>query len=98
MPDPRFLDRAEAARYLGVSATTFDQEVKTGLWPAPIRRGTTGRALTWDRLALDRAADRLSNLTAGPAPENPHGEAAALEASRRGAAEKRPQYRHQKAA
>jgi len=59
---PRFLSRDEAAAYLGVSAGTFDQEVSRGLWPRPLRRGSKGWRLTWDRLALDAAADLASGL------------------------------------
>jgi hypothetical protein len=63
LPDwPRMLGREEAARYLGVSDDVFDQEVRAGLWPPALRRGLRGGRLTWDRLALDRAADRASGL------------------------------------
>ncbi|MDQ1079725.1 putative DNA-binding transcriptional regulator AlpA [Pseudoroseomonas cervicalis] len=54
---PRFLSREQAAEYLGVSTGTFDAEVRAGTWPQPLRRGPSGRRLTWDRLALDAAAD-----------------------------------------
>jgi hypothetical protein len=60
---PRFLSREQAAAYLGVSAETFDDEVEEGLWPAGMRRGKQGRRITWDRVALDRAADRANDLT-----------------------------------
>ena len=59
---PRFLSRDEAAAYLGVSVGTFDHEVSRGLWPRPLRRGTKGWRLTWDRLALDAPADLASGL------------------------------------
>lgn len=59
---PRFLSRDEAAAYLGVSRATFDHEVSQGQWPQPIRRGTKGWRVTWDRLALDAAADLQSGL------------------------------------
>lgn len=55
---PLFLGREEAARYVGVSADVFDDEVTAGLWPAPKRRGTKGGRLTWHRPSLDAAADR----------------------------------------
>jgi hypothetical protein len=66
---PRHLSRVEAARYLGVSDDVFDQEVRAGLWPKPLRRGARGGRGTWDRIALDRAADRASGLegVSGPA-------------------------------
>jgi predicted DNA-binding transcriptional regulator AlpA len=59
---PRFLSKEEAAHYLGVGSSTFDHEVKSGIWPQPLRRGKKGRQVTWDRTALDIAADRLSGL------------------------------------
>lgn len=59
---PRFLSREEAARYVAVSVETFDQEVRTGVWPPALRRGPHNGRATWDRLALDRAADRASGL------------------------------------
>lgn len=51
---PRGLGRDEAARYIGVSPTTFDKQVAAGNIPAPIDR--FGRDV-WDRLALDRLFD-----------------------------------------
>jgi hypothetical protein len=59
---PRFLSRAEAARYVGVSADVFSDEVAANLWPQGSRRGARGGRLTWDRLLLDRAADSQSGL------------------------------------
>ena len=64
---PRFLSIGQAAAYLGASADTFLEEVALGWWPAALRRGAQGRRLTWDRLALDAAADRHSGLAAPPA-------------------------------
>lgn len=66
MFEPRFLSREDAAAYLGVCPNTFDSEVKSGMWPPPMRRGAKLRAVTWDRRALDAAADRHSGL-ANPA-------------------------------
>jgi hypothetical protein len=59
---PRFLSVVEAARYVGVSDDVFVEEVKAGVWPAATRRGARGGRLTWDRVLLDRAADRASGL------------------------------------
>ena len=53
---PRAMSRVAAAAYVGVSATKFDQLVKDGRMPGPAR--LDGRVV-WDRLALDRALDRL---------------------------------------
>ena len=57
---PRGLSRVQAAAYAGVGVTKFDQLVKDGRMPAPAR--LDGRVL-WDRLALDRALDRLFAVT-----------------------------------
>ena len=59
---PRFLSRAQAAAYVGVSIEVFDAEVASGRWPQGLPRGAKGGKLTWDRNALDTAADRLSGL------------------------------------
>ena len=40
----------------------FDREVMVGLWPGATRRGDKATRLTWDRKALDMAADRLSGI------------------------------------
>lgn len=53
---PRGLSRAQAAAYVGVSATTFDALVRERLMPAPKR--LRNRVL-WDRLALDEAFAEL---------------------------------------
>ena len=68
---PRFLSVGQAAAYVGVSADTFLGEVALGWWPAALRRGAQGRRLTWDRLALDAAADRHSGLAAPPPAHDP---------------------------
>lgn len=49
---PRGLSREEAARYIGVGTTKFDEMVKAGRMPKPKR--LDGR-LVWDRIALDMA-------------------------------------------
>ena len=69
LPTKRILDLAEAAEYVGVSVTLFLEEVEKGMWPRPMRRGASGRRVTWDVRALDAAADRhlglpLPNLVA----------------------------------
>lgn len=65
---PRFLSREEAARYVGVSTDTFDDEVRNGIWPAGFQRGPRNGRSTWDRVALDRAADRASGLDGAARP------------------------------
>ncbi|MGC4026224.1 MAG: hypothetical protein QM744_14410 [Mesorhizobium sp.] len=49
---PRGLSREEAARYIGVGTTKFDELVKAHRLPNGKR--VDGRVL-WDRVALDRA-------------------------------------------
>lgn len=50
------MSRDEAARYIGVGATKFDQMVKDGRMPKPKR--IDGRTL-WDRIKIDEAFTRL---------------------------------------
>jgi predicted DNA-binding transcriptional regulator AlpA len=47
---PRGLAREEAARYVGIGATKFDEMVKDGRMPKPKR--IDGRVV-WDRVKLD---------------------------------------------
>ena len=53
---PRGMDRNEAARWIGVGATKFDQMVADGRMPKPKR--VDGRTV-WDRYLLDRAFSEL---------------------------------------
>lgn len=100
LPYARFLTREQAAAYVGVGTSTFDAEVRAGTWPAAMRRGARGAALTWDRRLLDRAADRLGGLAddAAPGADLVAAEQAALEATRGTPAPNRTQLRHTKAA
>ncbi|MCV0395414.1 MAG: hypothetical protein K5872_21960 [Rhizobiaceae bacterium] len=59
---PRGLSRDEAARYIGVGATKFDEMVKDGRMPKPKR--IDGRTL-WDRVALDIAFTDLPSVDSG---------------------------------
>ena len=49
---PRGLRRAEAAAYIGVSPTTFDEMMLEGVMPHPKRFNSCN---IWDRHALDEA-------------------------------------------
>lgn len=60
---PRGLSRDEAARYVGVSNTTFDRMVQLGWMPRPKR---VFSRLIWDRLQLDAAFTDLSEQQANP--------------------------------
>jgi excisionase family DNA binding protein len=53
---PRGLSRDEAARYMGVGATKFDEMVADGRMPRPKR--IDGRVV-WDRIKLDMAFSDL---------------------------------------
>lgn len=57
---PRGLSRMQAAAYIGVSATLFDEMVADGRMPQAIR--INSRVL-WDRLQLDEAFAALSDGT-----------------------------------
>jgi excisionase family DNA binding protein len=53
---PRGLSREQAAEYVGVSPTKFDELVADGRMPGPKR--VDGRVI-WDRLQLDMAFGAL---------------------------------------
>jgi predicted DNA-binding transcriptional regulator AlpA len=53
---PRGMGREEAARYVGVSTTLFDEMVADGRMPKP--RKANARVI-WDRIALDAAFTAL---------------------------------------
>ena len=55
---PRGLSRTEAATYIGVSPSLFDQMVKDRRMPQPIRIGSR---VVWDRRELDEAFDALKD-------------------------------------
>lgn len=66
---PRGLRREEAARYVGVSPSKFDQLVKEGRMPAP--KEVDG-CRVWDRVGLDGAFDDLPHVGQEPQPtKNP---------------------------
>jgi predicted DNA-binding transcriptional regulator AlpA len=53
---PRGLSRTEAARYVGVSPSTFDKLIVDGAMPKP--KQIRARRV-WDRMALDLAFNSL---------------------------------------
>lgn len=59
---PRGMRRAEAARYVGISITKFDQMVSDGGMPKPKRIESI---VVWDRVQLDAAFTDVPNR-----PEN----------------------------
>ena len=67
----RGLQREQAARYVGVSATKFDELVDDGRMPKPKR---VDARKVWDRQALDMAFEALPEDGAGA--ENPWDEVA----------------------
>lgn len=60
---PRGLRREEAARYVGISASKFEQLVKDGRMPPP--REIDG-CRVWDRMSLDAAFDDLPHVGEKP--------------------------------
>ena len=69
---PRGLNRGEAAAYVGISATLFDQMVGDGRMPKPKRINSR---TVWDRHQLDRAFDALPDVDGSA--DDPWGSAAA---------------------
>jgi excisionase family DNA binding protein len=64
---PRGLRRVQAAEYIGVGVSKFDEMVRDGRMPKPKRVG--GRTI-WDRLELDAAFNVLEQ-DGPPANRNP---------------------------
>ncbi len=60
---PRGLNREQAAAYIGVSASLFDEMTSDGRMPKPKR--ANARCI-WERIALDRA---FTSLPGGESPE-----------------------------
>lgn len=56
--EPRGLRREDAARYVGVGISLFDEMVADGRMPKPI---TINRRVLWDRYRLDAAFSDLSD-------------------------------------
>jgi predicted DNA-binding transcriptional regulator AlpA len=63
IPVVRGLRREDAARYVGVSPSFFDEMVKGGRMPQPFR--VTDRVVIWDVRDLDQSFEELK---AGQAP------------------------------
>jgi predicted DNA-binding transcriptional regulator AlpA len=59
LPPCRGLRRAEAARYVGVSASKFDGMVRDGRMPRPFH---VDACTIWDVRDLDPAIDELKDL------------------------------------
>jgi predicted DNA-binding transcriptional regulator AlpA len=57
----RGLSREQSARYIGISASLFDQLVKDGRMPKPKR---INARTVWDRRKLDEAFDILDDESA----------------------------------
>ena len=55
---PRGLSRVQAAAYIGVSPTLFDEMVRDGRMPRPMR---INARTVWDRVKLDEAFAALSD-------------------------------------
>lgn len=59
--EPRGLNRADAAYYVGVGTSLFDRMVADGRMPPP---RIVGSRTLWDRHALDQAFDELPSRDA----------------------------------
>jgi predicted DNA-binding transcriptional regulator AlpA len=59
---PRGLGREDAARYIGISPSTFDRLVAEGRMPRPTH---IGKRVVWDRLKLDAAFADLDDSDQG---------------------------------
>jgi predicted DNA-binding transcriptional regulator AlpA len=64
---PRGLSRVQAAAYIGVSPSLFDEMVKDGRMPKPVR---INARTVWDRLQLDEAFAALSDSGTDSEPWN----------------------------
>ena len=64
---PRGLSRQQAAEYIGISATKFDEMVKDGRMPKA--KQIDGR-IVWDRVLLDEAFEALKDADAPTVPKN----------------------------
>jgi predicted DNA-binding transcriptional regulator AlpA len=67
---PRGLSRVQAAAYVGISPSLFDELVKDGRMPKPLR--INSRTI-WDRIRLDEAFEAIldeESRTANPWDED----------------------------
>ena len=62
--EPRGLRRPDAAHYVGVSPSKFDEWVAKGRMPRPKRQDG---CVVWDRYALDTAFEQLPDAGASTA-------------------------------
>jgi excisionase family DNA binding protein len=60
---PRGMSRDEAARYVGIGVTLFDEMVRDGRMPGP--KSVNSRKL-WDRHQLDEAFNNLPDVAVQP--------------------------------
>jgi hypothetical protein len=65
---PRGLSRLQAAEYIGVGGTKFDEMVADGRMPAPVKIDTR---TIWDRSKLDEAFAALSDHAEPGTTANP---------------------------
>lgn len=63
---PRGMSREEAARWVGVSPSKFDEMVKDGRMPGP---KTVDARVVWDRYGLDEAWKELPDRDKAAADE-----------------------------
>ncbi len=58
-PERRLLSREEAADYLGIGTSLFDDLVDDQRLPKPMPKAFTSRRVLWDRWAIDQ---RITDL------------------------------------
>lgn len=80
---PRGIKLEEAAAYVGLSPSAFEDAVKAGRFPQPLRFGGSDRKAArkvWDKAALDDAMDVLSGRVAKRTPSAGEVRSAMMEA------------------
>ncbi|MBV6633129.1 MAG: hypothetical protein KI792_08870 [Alphaproteobacteria bacterium] len=60
---PRGLTRRQAAAYIGIGTTKFDELVKDGRMPKPLKIDGSVR---WDRFKIDEGFESLSDSGGNP--------------------------------
>jgi len=67
-PPPRWLTKSQAAAYLSMSESTFDENIRKGPFPCGIK--LPSGCLRWDRADLDAAMEALKSGWTSPGVRN----------------------------
>jgi len=65
---PRWLTKSQAAAYLSMSESTFDENIRRGPFPSGIK--LPSGCLRWDRADLDAAMEALKSGWTSPGVRN----------------------------